>query len=155
RLDYTSAREALAERFHMSESLLTALNPGERFNRAGREINVVNVVDPQLPSATRVEVDKSRQVGRAFADDGRPLAFFPATVGSEEKPTPSGRLKVEKIEPNPTYRYDPRYHFKGVSARKPFEIQPGPNNPVGSIWIGLSREGYGIHGTPEPGKISK
>lgn len=59
------------------------------------------------------------------------------------------------IERNPTYRYDPKYHFKGVSAKRPFTIRPGPNNPVGTVWINLSAEGYGIHGTPDPGKVSK
>src|SRR5262249_43537136 len=81
--------------------------------------------------------------------------FYPATVGSTEKPAPSGRLKVTGIAHNPTYRYNPDYAFKGVQAREPFTIEPGPNNPVGLVWIGLSAEGYGIHGTPDPSKISK
>jgi lipoprotein-anchoring transpeptidase ErfK/SrfK len=54
-----------------------------------------------------------------------------------------------------TYGLNPDYHFKGVKSRKPFTIKPGPNNPVGSVWINLSLKGYGIHGTPEPGKIGK
>ena len=71
------------------------------------------------------------------------------------KPSPSGALKVTEIDPNPTYRYNPAYHFKGVHSRKPFTIKPGPNNPVGTVWINLSADGYGIHGTPSPGKVSK
>jgi lipoprotein-anchoring transpeptidase ErfK/SrfK len=76
-------------------------------------------------------------------------------VGSEEKPTPSGSFKVISSDANPTYRYNPQYKFKGVKSKKPFTIRPGPNNPVGSYWIGLSAEGYGLHGTPNPSKISK
>ena len=56
---------------------------------------------------------------------------------------------------NPNYRYNPDYKFKGVKSKKAFTIKPGPNNPAGSYWIGLSAEGYGIHGTPNPSKVSK
>jgi lipoprotein-anchoring transpeptidase ErfK/SrfK len=83
------------------------------------------------------------------------IAFYPATVGSEEKPTPGGTLKVTSIDANPHYRYNPDYKFKGVKSREPFTIKPGPNNPAGSYWIGLSAESYGIHGTPNPSKVSK
>ncbi len=83
------------------------------------------------------------------------VAVFPASVGSDEKPTPTGTLKVISSDANPNYRYNPDYKFKGVKAKKPFNIMPGPNNPVGSYWIGLSAEGYGIHGTPNPSKVGK
>ncbi|MFL6816928.1 MAG: L,D-transpeptidase family protein [Bradyrhizobium sp.] len=154
-LGYTSPREAIAEKFHMSEELLVALNPGTEFKRGGEIILVVKVPDQATLPVERLEVDKSRQAVRAFDSSGKLIAFFPATVGSEEKPTPSGSLKVVSIHADPTYRYNPDYKFKGVKSRKPFTIAPGPNNPVGSFWIGLSAEGYGIHGTPEPSKISK
>jgi lipoprotein-anchoring transpeptidase ErfK/SrfK len=154
-LSYTGPKEALSERFHMSQDLLAALNPGQKFDRAGAKINVINL-PKQAPSKTaRVEVDKSRETVRAFASDGTLLAFYPASIGSEEKPTPSGTLKVVSIEPNPTYRYDPKYKFKGVESTKPFTINAGPNNPVGTMWIGLSQAGYGIHGTNEPSRVSK
>ncbi|MCA1456522.1 murein L,D-transpeptidase [Bradyrhizobium sp. BRP22] len=155
-LGYKSAREALAERFHMSEGLLVQLNPGKKFDRAGETILVVNGRDPQLKlSVARIEVDKSRQTVKAFDGGGALLAFFPATVGSEDKPTPSGTLKVISSDANPYYRYNPAYKFKGVRTKRAFIIKPGPNNPVGSHWIGLSGQGYGIHGAPEPSKISK
>ena len=76
-------------------------------------------------------------------------------MGSKEKPTPSGNLKVVSADANPNYRYNPDYQFKGVKSKETFTIKPGPNNPVGSYWIGLSAEGYGIHGTPNPSKVSK
>ncbi|OKO73436.1 ErfK/YbiS/YcfS/YnhG [Bradyrhizobium sp. AS23.2] len=156
KLGYTSPREALAEKFHMSEQLLAALNPGHQFDRAGDTIVVVDIAGGGAPAqADRVEVDKRRQTVKLFDKSNSLIGFYPATVGSEEKPSPSGTLKVTEISRNPTYRYNPAYHFKGVHARKPFTIKPGPNNPVGNVWINLSAEGYGIHGTPSPDKISK
>lgn len=158
KLSYTSPREALAEKFHMSEQLLAALNPGRHFDRAGETIAVVDTSDggsaPPV-KADRVEIDKERQTVKLFDKSNALIGFYPATVGSEEKPSPSGTLKVTEVSPNPLYRYNPKYHFKGVHSRKPFIIKPGPNNPVGTVWINLSAEGYGIHGTPSPGKISK
>jgi lipoprotein-anchoring transpeptidase ErfK/SrfK len=154
-LDYTSPREAIAEKFHMSEALLVALNPGKKFDEAGQTISVANVaVNETKAGVTRVEVDKTSQTVKAFANSEL-IAFFPATVGSEEKPSPSGVLKVISIDANPYYRYNPDYKFKGVKSKRAFKIRPGPNNPVGSQWIGLSAEGYGIHGTPNPSKVSK
>jgi lipoprotein-anchoring transpeptidase ErfK/SrfK len=155
-LGYTSPREAIAEKFHMSEELLVALNPRKKFDQAGETIHVANVLTKQQKLAIgRVEVDKSRQTVKAFAPSGELVAFFPATVGSEEKPTPNGSLKVVSSDANPNYRYNPDYKFKGVKSKEAFTIKPGPNNPVGSYWIGLSSEGFGIHGTPYPSKVSK
>jgi len=155
-LSYTSPREAIAEKFHMSEALLEALNPGKRFDRAGETIAVANVgkKDNKL-KIERIEIDKTRQTLKAFGTSGELIAFFPATVGSKEKPTPTGSLKVVSADANPNYRYNPDYQFKGVKSKEAFTIKPGPNNPVGSYWIGLSAEGYGIHGTPNPSKVSK
>lgn len=158
KLGYTNPREALAEKFHMSEQLLTALNPGKKFDRVGETIIVVDTGAAESGNsikADRVEVDKTRQTVKLFDKSNALIGFYPATVGSEEKPSPSGTLKVTEISRNPTYRYNPHYHFKGVRSDKPFTIKPGPNNPVGTVWISLSAEGYGIHGTPEPGKVSK
>jgi lipoprotein-anchoring transpeptidase ErfK/SrfK len=155
-LGYTSAREALAEKFHMSEDLLAALNPGKTFDKAGEAIFVANVLNkPAKLTVRRIEVDKTAQTVKAFDASGALVAFFPATVGSEEKPTPTGSLKVVSADANPNYRYNPDYKFKGVKSTKPFTIKPGPNNPAGSYWIGLSSEGFGIHGTANPSKVSK
>ena len=155
-LDYTSPREAIAEKFHMSEALLAALNPGKKFDEAGQTIAVMNVAVKESKSAvTRAEVDKTAQTVKALGNSGELIAYFPATVGSEEKPSPSGVLKVVSINANPYYRYNPDYKFKGVKSKRAFKIKPGPNNPVGSQWIGLSEQGYGIHGTPNPSKVSK
>jgi lipoprotein-anchoring transpeptidase ErfK/SrfK len=178
-LSYTGPKEALSERFHMGQDLLAELNPNAKFDHAGDKIRVVNLqqdklkdtskatskesskatskgADKDVPLKTaRIEVDKARQTVTAFAKDGTLIAFYPATVGSKEKPTPSGTLKVVSVHADPTYRYDPTYEFKGVASTVPFTIAPGPNNPVGVMWIGLSQAGYGIHGTGDPSRVSK
>jgi lipoprotein-anchoring transpeptidase ErfK/SrfK len=155
KLDYTSAREALGERFHMSQDLLETLNPKAKFDKAGDTITIVKLSDRKPDKVSRLEVDKVRQTVKAFARDGALLAFYPASVGSDEKPTPSGALKVTSVHANPVYRYDPKYKFKGVESSKPFTINGGPNNPVGAMWIGLSEKSYGIHGTSDPSRVSK
>lgn len=112
-------------------------------------------VDEPAKKVTRIEVDKSSRQVRAFDADGKLRAFYPASIGSEEKPAPSGSAKVEAVAYEPTYTYDPKYAFKGVKAKEKFTLRPGPNNPVGLVWIDLSIPSYGIHGTPEPEKVGK
>jgi lipoprotein-anchoring transpeptidase ErfK/SrfK len=155
RMSYGSAVEALAEKFHMSERLIKALNSKSRFE-AGETIVVANIdEDVHGAKVARIEIDKSERVLRAFKKDGSVVGVFPATVGSTEKPAPSGSYKVIRVTQNPTYRYNPAYAFKGVKETKPFTINPGPNNPVGVVWIALSIPSYGIHGTPNPSQVSK
>lgn len=155
-LSYRDVREAIAEKFHMSEALLAALNPKAKFEKAGETLVVANVMRIAPPQAVaRIEIDKERQTLKAYAKDDALIGFYPATVGSDEKPSPAGTVKVTAVHSNPFYRYNPDYKFKGVKARRPFTINPGPNNPVGSTWIALSEKGYGIHGTPSPSKVSK
>jgi lipoprotein-anchoring transpeptidase ErfK/SrfK len=160
RLGYSSAEELLAEKFHMDMDLLKALNPGKRFDEAGASIVVANVEagaasGDQAGKVAKIEVVKSEHVLRALAEDGSIIAVYPASIGSEEKPAPSGTHTVRAIAPNPNYTYNPDYKFKGVKAKEKFEIKPGPNNPIGSKWIDLSVESFGIHGTPEPEKVRK
>jgi len=173
-LSYTSPLEDLAEKFHMSESLLRKLNPRADFRRAGANIVVANLpamllrstrhtieAQPpkenaaQAPRAATIVVDKPARNVRAYDKDGKLLAFYPATIGSEEKPAPSGDFKVRRIDWNPDFRYDPKFHWKGVKSRRKLVIKPGPNNPVGLVWIDLTAPSYGIHGTPQPENIGK
>ena len=156
-LGFTSPKEALAEKFHMSEALLAALNPGKAFDKAGETIAVRSARGgPKAAAGVSARGGQDTPDGEGVRRRrARLLAFFPATVGSTDKPTPSGTLKVTSVRRNPTYRYDPEYRFKGVKSRVPFTIKPGPNNPVGLVWIGLSEKGYGIHGTAEPSRVSK
>jgi lipoprotein-anchoring transpeptidase ErfK/SrfK len=153
---YRDIKEAIAEKFHVSERLLAKLNPGVSINRVGQQIAVPNVlIGESNGTATRIEVDKDRQTVKAYGPSGELVAFYPATVGSEEKPSPVGTFKIISIDRNPNYRYNPNNRFKGVKTKRPFVIGPGPNNPVGMVWIGLSADGYGIHGAPDPSRVSK
>jgi lipoprotein-anchoring transpeptidase ErfK/SrfK len=154
-LNFTGARELLAEKFHIDPGLLTRLNPKASFDTAGTKIMVPNVTKkPSEAKVERVVVDKSARTVRALDGSGKLISFYPASVGSEERPAPSGTRQIRSIAENPTYHYSPKLNFKGVKTQKPFTIPPGPNNPVGSTWIDLG-DGYGIHGTPEPQRISK
>lgn len=156
RLGYQNAVEKMAERFHTSEQLLERLNPGIGFRKAGQKLLVPDVGRGDPPGGiANVEVDKSARLVRVLNSDGKVLAAYPASIGSQEKPAPSGLAVVNRVVHNPTYHYNPDFHFKGVRTNRPFTIAAGPNNPVGSVWIDLSINGYGIHGTADPGKIGK
>jgi lipoprotein-anchoring transpeptidase ErfK/SrfK len=152
---YARPSEMLAERFHMSEKLLLALNPGADLTRAGTALVVVQPMIPALAPVDHIEVDKAAASVRAYAADGSLIASFPATVGSTDRPSPSGVHKVRGVSFNPTYVYDPSKLTFGPRRHGRFDIQPGPNNPVGIVYIALNAPGYGLHGTPEPDKIGK
>ncbi|WP_027172100.1 L,D-transpeptidase [Methylobacterium sp. 10] len=111
--------------------------------------------DAAKKDIARVEVDKVTRHVRGFGEDGTLRAYYPASIGSAEKPAPSGEAKVKGVAFAPVYTYNPKYAFKGVKTKKTFSIRPGPNNPVGIVWIDLSIPSYGIHGTPEPEKVGK
>lgn len=156
RLAFTGPLEALAERFHMDPPLLQALNPGVDFTKAGATIVVAAAGPDDLPAkVATIEVDKTLKQVRAYDSAGRMLAAYPATVGSSDLPTPSGELAVRTIAPAPTWTYDPsRLNFGDRTAGK-LTIAAGPNNPVGSVWIDLTKDTYGIHGAPEPRLVGK
>jgi lipoprotein-anchoring transpeptidase ErfK/SrfK len=156
-MGYESAREALAERFHMSEELLAQLNPGADFTQAGTKIIVAQPGDDALPQdVALIEVDKSDKALRAYDAKGTLLAFYPATIGSDERPAPEGMLKVVGVSQNPTYTFDPvRLTYSQPGVKGKLTLPGGPNNPVGSTWIGLSKETFGIHGADAPEEIGK
>ena len=173
-LAYKNPQEELAEKFHMSQDLLRQLNPRVQFDRAGEQTVVANVEAMALRDSRHtaeaappgkenskeadvetVVVDKTSRDVRAYDKEGKLLAFYPATIGSTEKPAPSGTFKVRRVAYNPDYHYNPKFAWKGVKAKKPLIVKPGPNNPVGLVWIDLTAPSYGIHGTPEPDKIGK
>jgi lipoprotein-anchoring transpeptidase ErfK/SrfK len=158
KLDYigfTSPTEELAERFHMDEALLKALNPGADFSVAGTKIVVAALGPDKLKTpVTKIEVDKTKRQIRAYGGDVL-LAVYPATVGSTERPAPEGEWAVRTVAPNPTYTYDPSRLTFGKTEQGKLTIKPGPNNPVGSTWIDLTKDTYGIHGTPDPRLVGK
>lgn len=155
RLGFTRVSEMLAERFHMDEDFLLALNPGVSFDRPGTIIKVVNPGEPATYDVARLVADKSAKQVRAYDERGRLVAAYPATIGSSDTPSPTGTHEVARIAFDPEYTYDPKKNFKQGDNDKVLTIPPGPNGPVGSIWIALSKPSYGIHGTPEPSKIGK
>ena len=156
-MGFESAKEALAEKFHMTEALLDQLNPGADFAKAGVKITVAQVGDDALPAdVALIEVDKADKALRAFDAAGKLLAFYPSTIGSDERPAPEGLLKVTGVAQDPTYTFDPKrltYSQPGVKGK--LTLPGGPNNPVGSVWIGLSKETFGIHGSDAPEEIGK
>jgi lipoprotein-anchoring transpeptidase ErfK/SrfK len=156
RLDYATPLQALAERFHMSQALLVELNPGADLAASGTSILVVRPGAGQIPKgAARVEVDKNEGQVRVLGTGGAIIAAFPATVGSAERPAPSGEWAVTAVASNPTYTYDPSRLTFGPKSKGKLTIAPGPNNPVGSTWIALTAPTYGIHGAPDPTRVGK
>ena len=154
-IGFTSPIEALAEKFHMDEALLKGLNPGVDFATAGARIVVAALGPDKLPApVTRVEVDKTKRQVRAYGGETL-LAVYPATVGSSERPAPQGDWAVRTVAANPTYTYDPSRLTFGKAEQGKLTIKAGPNNPVGSTWIDLTKDTYGIHGAPDPRMVGK
>lgn len=146
-LYYENVIEALAEKFHMSEKYLKTLNPNASFS-AGETITVYNPGNPNAAPVSRVVADKTTQTLYAYDDKGTLVASYPTTVGSTATPSPSGTHTVEVKVHEPNYTYTANDGNKAI-------LPPGPNNPVGSVWIGLSKPSYGIHGSPDPARISR
>jgi len=167
-LNYRNIYEALGERFHASPALLRQLNPEAQF-AAGEEILVPNVsgtVQPVAPprgvqtggaSAADVLVTVSRANWSMIVTDGagHTLFFAPVTTGSEHDPLPIGEWKVNGVRRNPEFQYNPELFWDADPAHSKATVKPGPNNPVGLVWIDLSRPHYGLHGTPEPARVGK
>ena len=153
KLGYETAVEALAEKFHMGRDLLQRLNPKSGF-KVGDTIRVVSPGKNELDTkVARIEIDKASSEVRALNADGKLVASYPATIGSDTFPSPSGTMEVRAVAPEPKYYFDPEDREWGPDQK--LTIAAGPNNPVGSTWIDLTKEGYGIHGTPEPRLIGK
>lgn len=174
-LHYKSIEEALAEKYHTTPAKLRALNPKSDF-AAGSQITVPAVLSPELtgaaakgwdamldklsiaksqPNAAKVVVDKSDRNVRVFDSAGKLLAQFPASIGSEHDPLPLGEWKIQSIAPLPPFHYNPELFWDASDGDKKTTLPPGPNGPVGVVWIDLSKDHYGIHGTPEPQTIGR
>ncbi|APG91774.1 L,D-transpeptidase family protein [Sinorhizobium americanum] len=154
-LSFTSTAEMLGEKFHMDENYLRELNPGVDFSIPGTTIKVINPGANKSGKVARIIADKGRKQVFAYDDAGKLIAAYPATIGSADTPSPSGTVSVERIAFNPGYTYNPKINFQQGANNKILTLQPGPNGPVGTVWIALSRPTYGIHGTPDPSKIGK
>lgn len=154
-LSYRDAAELLAERFHMDEAFLRRINPDVGFAEAGAEIVVANPGRPLKAKVANIVADKGRKQIRGYDAAGRLIAAFPATIGSNDMPSPTGTHAVKAIAINPDYWYRPKVNFVQGTNTSALRLPPGPNGPVGATWVGLDKPTYGLHGTPEPSKIDK
>ena len=155
-LGYSSPAEGLGEKFHASPALLEKLNPGKDLGRAGEQIVVPNIVGtPALAPAARVIVSKDTRTLVLQDAAGAVLAQYPVSSGSDHDPLPIGTWKIEGVHRNPTYHYNPKLFWDAKPGDKKTTVAAGPNNPVGVVWIDLSKPHYGIHGTPVPGSVGK
>jgi len=162
-LNYRTPLEALGERFHSSPALLQQLNPGATFDHAGEHLMVPNVnsssgsassaAAPSPTSDITVFVTKSTSALTIEDPSGHVLFHAPVTSGSIHDPLPIGTWKVNGVQRNPQFHYNPQLFWDAKAADGKAKIPPGPNNPIGVVWIDLDLEHYGIHGTPEPGNI--
>ena len=157
RLDYESMIEMLGERFHASPALLKKLNPNAKFT-AGEQITVpnVNVVsDAEGKPVPNIVVKVSKQNSTLTVTDstGAVLMHAPVTSGSQHDPLPIGSWTVTAVARNPTFNYNPDLFWDADPAHAKAKVPPGPNGPVGVVWIDINKPHYGIHGTPEPGTV--
>ncbi len=157
-LGYETLREKLAERFHSAEDFLELLNPGVNFSEldAGATINVPNVREPLTADQhdiARIVISISGNSLNGFDPSGKLVFHGPTTVGAGYDPSPTETLHIVKIFPNPNFHYDPTLYHEVPDTEPDAHLPPGPNTPVGVVWIALSKEHYGIHGTPDPESI--
>jgi lipoprotein-anchoring transpeptidase ErfK/SrfK len=168
-LGYRNIVEELAERFHLSPGLLKRLNPRATF-AAGEQIAVPNVGNPAQPvaplrgsqrpdaanpAAITVTVSRARSALTIADEAGHLLFFAPVTTGSEHDPLPIGEWKIKGVQRDPVFHYNPELFWDAESTHSKAAIAAGPNNPVGVVWIDITRPHYGLHGTPEPGSIGR
>jgi lipoprotein-anchoring transpeptidase ErfK/SrfK len=177
-LGYANALEMLAERYHTTAETIIALNSPQTRTLPGVVIKVPNVITsahdypPAMPVAYRqtltglqvpsgqpqadhVTVSKSKRSLSVFDARGKLIAQFPVTTGSQHDPLPIGRWKITGASYNPEFHYNPKLFWDAKKGDRKAMIPPGPNNPVGIIWLDISKPHYGIHGTPEPQNIGR
>lgn len=151
-LGYASPLDELAERFHCSEAVLKALNRDSNIAQAA-QLTVPNVITQPPPPAAKIVVSKSQSSVTAYDDSGKLIWYAVATIGSQHDPLPIGDWKIVGVGRNPVFHYDGKLFWNAPDKNEKEVIKPGPRNPVGVVWIDLSKEHYGIHGTPDPSLI--
>nr|WP_240320916.1 murein L,D-transpeptidase [Sphingomonas crusticola] len=177
-MGYADAMEALTERYHTTKATLIALNSPTTKLAPGTKIKVPNVrpaatsypgslktewrttlaglsVSSDQPKAAKLVVDKSDKVLRAYDDQGKLIAQFPATMGSQHDPLPIGRWKIQGVSPLPPFHYNPALFWDAKPGDEKQTLKPGPNGPVGVVWMDLNKPHYGIHGTSTPETIGR
>jgi lipoprotein-anchoring transpeptidase ErfK/SrfK len=184
-LSYRSVEEALAERFHTTPEFLRSLNPSRSFEEnavilvPNVEPFVLPPPQPPAPKDTTagpvgtsgratstapaksdlppvvITVSKSARSLTVADADGKTIVFAPVTTGSEHDPLPIGEWKVNGVQRNPPFKYNPELFWDADPTHTKATIPPGPNGPVGVVWIDISKEHYGLHGTPEPSQVGR
>lgn len=158
KMGYSTVAEKLAEEGHCSERLLERLNPGCDWpNPAiGAKVLIPDCKPAKEPDhAGSIAISLSRMEITVFGIQGEFLALFPCSIALKKSQRPSGELEVTTTVPDPKYLYDPQLFYPGSDLRQKLFLPPGPNSPVGTVWIGLNRSGFGIHGTPAPERIGE
>jgi lipoprotein-anchoring transpeptidase ErfK/SrfK len=176
---YGSPLEKVAERYHAAPELLESLNAGRALDSlaAGDSLRVPNVETDEPPAIASVErgaaidtagggsqMSPGGEVARivvsidgfylhALDDQGRLLYHFPTTVGSKYQPSPTGEFHIASIAFDPWFHWQPTLFDEVPDTEEDERLRPGPNSPVGVVWIALSKDNYGIHGTAEPATI--
>jgi len=156
-LGFNDSWEMIAEKFHSTPEFMQELNPGIEIIQEGTSLTAPNLDHSRpLPKVDRVVILLSETTLLAYRN-GQVMACFPCSIAADKNKRPAGELRIKNRAPNPNYTFSPDL-FPEVSAEEGIEkrmiIPPGPNNPVGLAWMGLTLPGYGIHGTPEPTRIS-
>ncbi|MEI7898702.1 MAG: L,D-transpeptidase [bacterium] len=156
-LKYETIQEMLAEKGHTSQRALERLNPGVTWPNppAGTEVVLPDCSSSLQAKAGSIRIALTRMEITVFDADGKMAALFPCSIARDKSHRPAGELCVKNVAPDPTYIYDPQLFVPGGPKTSKLVIPPGPNNPVGLAWTGLSLQGYGMHGTPIPEKIGR
>jgi len=156
-LKYETVQEMLAEKGHTSQRALERLNPGVGWPNppAGTEVVLPDCSGPKPAKAGSIRIALARMEITVFNSEGQLIALFPCSIAREKSKRPDGELVVKAVAPRPNYTYDPQLFEPGGAKRTKLVIPSGPNNPVGLAWIGLSLQGYGMHGTPIPEHIGR
>ena len=170
-LPYTSLLELVAERYHSDRAFLRAINPGKNLNqlRVGDSVRVPNVVPFRIENLRQngylIPPNPAHQKRKVFVnlkermlqvyDHQNIIAAFPITPGSSSIPAPRGNWKIVVIASMPYFRYDEKMLNEGIQSETFHQLPPGPNSPVGVMWMGLNRRGIGLHGTNNPETIGR
>lgn len=156
RLDYESVEEELAERFHASPRLLRDLNSRKSLT-AGTEIFVpaVQMQSKDARKASSITVLKKERILQARDREGHVLAQFPVSLGGPRDELTVGQWKVKNEVKDPVFYYNPALIWDAKPHHEKVKIAPGPNSPIGVVWLGLTKPHDGIHGTPSPARVGK
>ena len=161
RMRYNSLLEMVAEQAQCDPDYIASLNPGMNWQQldTGDMVRIPHVPPFRIqPAASYIQIALAQRTLRVFSADHRLLFHCPVSIARRVDKRPSGELRVKVRVDQPNYTFNPAIltntaQREGITQK--FIIQPGPNNPVGTVWIGLNLPSYGIHGTAEPEKVGR